>query len=250
VYSWCRWSDDLADEVGDSHERLSLLEWWESLLERCYQGDVEHPVYVALLGTVREFDIPRAVFEKLLMAFGRDQEQTRYETYADLLSYCECSANPVGELVLRMGRCWNARTAPLSDALCTGLQLANHWQDVERDYQQGRVYLPQEDLRMYGVREGMLGDATAGTEVRRLIEMEVGRAEALLESSWPLVGLVARELRLDVELFLRGGLAVCEAIRRQKYDVLARRPTIIKWQKLGLFGAAWLGSKWRRGQAT
>lgn len=243
IYAYCRWSDDLADETNSPEESLRLLDWWEGQLTRAFAGNAEHPVFVALQTTIDEFAIPLEPFQSLLVAFRRDQTQTRYQTFDDLLDYCRYSANPVGHLVLYLGRCHNPMTVPLSDSICTGLQLANHWQDLARDYQRGRVYLPAAEMAEYGVQESMLGEGSTSLELCRLLALEVDRAQSFLELGWPLVSLVPRELKLDVQLFLRGGLATLDAIRRVDYDVLATRPTISKWHKFQLLLLAWQGKR-------
>src|SRR5688572_24380446 len=131
VYAYCRWADDLADETADRARSLKLLDWWEHELAECYSGRSRHPVFVALEGTIAEFAIPIEPFRRLITAFRQDQTTTWYGSFDELLGYCRNSADPVGRLVLYLGRCHNdATTGPLSDSICTGLQLANFWQDV------------------------------------------------------------------------------------------------------------------------
>jgi squalene synthase HpnC len=255
IYAYCRWADDLADETAGGQESLDLLDWWESDLDGMYAGQTRHPVFVALSRTITEFEIPRQPLADLLIAFRQDQMQPRYETIEELLNYCRHSANPVGRLVLYLGRSVDDVNVALADHICTGLQLANFWQDVARDWQRGRVYLPQADCRTFGyaVERTLVRSSPASigerTEVRstpvatpafkRLLEFEVARAEEFLLAGRPLVGRVSRDLRLEVDLFIRGGLAVLAAIRRQDYDVWSRRPTVGKLQKLGLLVRAW-----------
>lgn len=240
VYAYCRWADDLADETASAPEALDLLSWWESELLRCYAGEATHPVFVALRSTIDEFAIPREPFQDLLVAFRQDQTQQRYGTFDELLDYCRYSANPVGRIVLYLGRCPTPQHFALSDSLCTGLQLANHWQDVARDYAKGRVYLPQEDLERFGVAEQALGARYASESFRGLLQFEVERAAQLLHDGAPLCREVAAPLRLQVTLFLHGGLAILDEIRRANYDVLARRPTVSRWRKVRLLAGAWL----------
>lgn len=243
VYAYCRWADDLADEVHGGEESLKLLAWWEEQLHACYAGQTTHPVFVALRETIDEFAIPINPFRDLLIAFRQDQTQTRYETFDDLLEYCRYSANPVGHLVLYLGRSKNELTTPLSDSICTGLQLANHWQDVARDFANQRVYLPSEDLRRFDVPLTQLAEATGGLEFCQLLKFEVARAQEYLSAGWPLVTLVSPELKLPIELFLRGGLATLDAIGEQDYDVLAKRPKVGKLKK-GILLLQSLSSRW------
>src|SRR6266487_6437408 len=147
VYAYCRISDDLGDETGDTTASLQLLDEWECELNACYKGEPRHPVFVALAGTVRECEIPKHEFSDLLTAFRQDQTTTRYQTFDDLLGYCRYSANPVGHLVLYLCGYRDEERQQLSDYTCTALQLANFWQDVTADFGKGRIYLPVEDLR-------------------------------------------------------------------------------------------------------
>src|SRR5262249_40882874 len=146
-------SDDLGDEVGDAAESLDLLAQWETQLDACYSGNPKHPVFVALAETVQKFNIPKHEFSDLLIAFRQDQTVTRFPTFKDVLASCRYSANPVGHLVLYLCGYSDAERQQLSDYTCTALQLANFWQDVSVDYQKGRVYLPLESLRKFGVSE-------------------------------------------------------------------------------------------------
>ena len=153
VYAYCRISDDLGDEVGDTAASLELLDQWQHELDACYEGSPKHPVFVALAETVRQFDIPKHEFSDLLIAFRQDQTVTRFETFDDVLAYCHYSANPVGHLVLYLCGYRDPERQQLSDFTCTALQLANFWQDVTVDYAKGRIYLPLEDLRRFNVSE-------------------------------------------------------------------------------------------------
>src|SRR5438128_3566264 len=134
IYAYCRWADDLGDETGGGPEALALLGWWRDELLRCYDRRPTHPVMIALRPTIDRFRIPPEPFLDLLRAFEQDQKVKRYETLEQLLDYCRCSANPVGRLVLYVCRAHDAERVALSDAICTGLQLANFWQDVARDF--------------------------------------------------------------------------------------------------------------------
>lgn len=247
LYAYCRWADDLADETGDPARSLELLAWWEDLLERCYAGRAEHPVFVALRSTIETFAIPREPFRDLLTAFRRDQTSCRYETFDELLDYCRYSANPVGRLVLHLGQSHSVENESLSDHVCTGLQLANHWQDVARDYVRGRIYLPQQELEQYGVTEAMLASSTAAPPVRELLRDQVARAEAQLLAGRALVERVTPDLRWQVDLFVQGGLAILDEIRQQDYDVLRRRPQVSKWRKLRLLAGTWWSTRRRGG---
>jgi squalene synthase HpnC len=246
VYAYCRWADDLADETGDRRRSLALLNWWERQLRDCYAGRTVHPVFVALAETIRRFEIPVEPFLDLLVAFRQDQRVTRYETLDQLLEYCRYSANPVGRLVLYLGRCYTPQRVRLADSVCTGLQLANFWQDVARDWDRGRVYLPQVDCRRFGYHEEDFAGRACNQAFRRLLAAQVEQAAGLLRRGLPLVGLMPPELQLDVALFIHGGLAILKAICRQDYDVWTRRPVVSRMKKLRILADCW----WRIQRGT
>jgi squalene synthase HpnC len=234
LYAYCRISDDLGDEVGDPEASLALLDLWGRELDACYEGRARHPVFVALGETIRACSIPKQPFADLLTAFRQDQTVTRYASIADVLGYCRYSANPVGRLVLHACGEADEEKFRLSDATCSALQLANFWQDVRRDYAKGRVYLPQDDMRRFAVTEETIAEGRATPEFRALIRSEVGIARGLFEEGLGLIGMVARDLALDLDLFSRGGLEILRAIERRDYDVLGARPALSKGAKLGL----------------
>lgn len=247
VYSYCRISDDLGDEVGDKRLSFYLLDRWEEELRACYahlndasgiSGGPRHPVFVALADTIRQFGIPQHEFSDLLTAFRQDQTVTRYEKFEDLLGYCRYSANPVGHLVLYLCGYHDAERQQLSDFTCTALQLANFWQDVAVDHGKGRIYLPLEDLRRFGVAEEQIAEGRATPEFLAMMAFEVERAREWFRRGLPLKDEVAKHLALDIELFSRGGMEILNAIERQGYDVLKQRPVISKPRKLWLVVSA------------
>lgn len=238
VYAYCRISDDLGDEVGDAAASLELLDQWQGELDACYGGSPKHPVFVALAETVRQFDIPKHEFSDLLTAFRQDQTITRFETLNDVLAYCHFSANPVGHLVLYLCGYRDAQRQQLSDFTCTALQLANFWQDVSVDYEKGRIYLPLEDLRRFGVSEDDLAKQQNTPAFCMMMKFEVDRARDWFHRGLPLVGKVDHELAIDLDLFSRGGLEILTAIEKQGYAVLGNRPAISKTRKLALVAHA------------
>jgi len=241
VYAYCRISDDLGDEVGDPQQSLELLDQWEAELNACYAGSPKHPVFVALAETVKQFSIPQHEFSDLLIAFRQDQTITRFETFDDILAYCRYSANPVGHLVLYLCGYSDADRQQLSDYTCTALQLANFWQDVFVDYGKGRIYLPLEDLRRFGVTGGDIAQRPATPQFVAMMKFEVERARDWFARGLPLVKKVNRELAIDLELFSRGGQEILNAIERQGFDVLRARPEISKSRKLMLVLRAAMG---------
>ena len=241
VYAYCRISDDLGDEVGNPQQSLELLDQWETELNACYAGSPKHPVFVALAETVKQFAIPKHEFSDLLIAFRQDQTVSRFETFNDVLGYCRYSANPVGHLVLYLCGYSDAERQQLSDFTCTALQLANFWQDVFVDYGKGRIYLPLEDLRRFGVTGEDIAQCRATPQFVAMMKFEVERAREWFARGLPLVKMVNRELAIDLELFSRGGQEILRAIERQGFDVLRSRPVITKTRKLLLVARAAAG---------
>ncbi|HEV7675762.1 MAG TPA: squalene synthase HpnC [Candidatus Angelobacter sp.] len=241
VYAYCRISDDLGDEVGDPQQSLELLNQWEAELDACYAGSPKHPVFVALAETVKECGIPKHEFSDLLIAFRQDQTVTRFEKFEDVLAYCRYSANPVGHLVLYLCGYSDDERQRLSDYTCTALQLANFWQDVFVDYGKGRIYLPLEDLRRFGVTGEDIAMRRATPQFMALMKFEVERAREWFVRGLPLVKMVNHELAIDLELFSRGGQEILNAIEHQSFDVLRARPEISKSRKLLLVLRAAVG---------
>jgi squalene synthase HpnC len=241
IYAFCRWSDDLGDEVGDPTRSLELLDWWKAELRAMYEGEVHHPVMVALQETVRRYEIPIAPFEALIDAFSQDQTVTEYDSYDQLLDYCTRSANPVGHLVLHVAGAYTEENAVLSNATCTALQLANFWQDVARDLAMGRIYLPREDRQRFDYSEADLRSLRFTKAFADLMEFELERTRGLFEKGRPLVRRIPGALAVDVDLFTRGGLAILDRIKALNYDVLTTRPRLGKWTKIWLLGRAMAG---------
>ena len=246
VYAFCRWADDLGDEIGDTTESLRLLGWWREELEDMYRGAVRHPVFVALAATVERHCLPAAPFTDLIRAFEQDQRVTRYESFASLFEYCRYSANPVGRLVLCLCGYTDPELQRLSDATCTALQLANFWQDVSVDWRKDRVYLPQELLRRHGSSDDDIRAGRATPGFRAALREATGVARQLFREGLPLAAKVDRRLALDLDLFSRGGLRVLDKIERQDYDVLTRRPAISKTERAALLLASLARMAWRR----
>ena len=258
LYAYCRTVDDLGDESlpetaagpGESIApadtaayRLSRLDGWQGELESCYGGAPQHPVMIALQHTIQTFDLPPEPFIQLIAANRMDQQTQRYSTYADLLHYCAHSANPVGRLFLYLFGYRDAARQALADATCTALQLTNFWQDVARDYQKGRIYIPQEDMDSFGYTESDLAAGRVTPAFRRLLAFEVARTRELFRQGAALPDMLAGRVKLDVALFTRGGLAVLAAIERRDYAVLTARPALSRRRKAALFlspGLRWI----------
>ena len=242
VYAYCRWADDLGDEVGNTSKSLELLAWWRSELADCYAGNGRHPVFVALRGTIDEFSIPQQPFEDLISAFEQDQTVQEYDTFDRLRDYCRRSADPVGRLVLYLCRQHTDPNVVWSDSICTGLQLANFWQDVARDFEIGRIYLPREDYERFGYRRDDFDSRTINSSFLELMKFEVDRARKFLTDGLPLIEQLPGRLQVDIDLFAQGGLRILQRIERIGYRVLETRPKVTKWDALGLLA----GALWRR----
>jgi len=224
IYAYARIADDFADEEYD----LAKLDGWEQELDLAYAGQPRHPVFVALADTVRRFEIPRQPFADLLRAFRSDVDFKGFETIDDLLGYARYSANPVGRLVLYLFGLRDPERQELSDRICTGLQLANFWQDIAIDLGKGRIYLPRQDLAHFGYCAEELRAGTVNPAFIALMRHEVEFARGLLRSGAALHELVGPRLRRDILMFAGGGLAILRAIERIDYDVFRNRPRLKK----------------------
>ena len=232
LYAYCRTVDDFGDEADG--DRLDLLHQWREDLERCYDGEPRHPVMVALQHTIQRYRVPREPFLKLIEANRMDQETTRYRTFDDLLRYCDHSANPCGRLFLYVFDYRDEERHRLADYTCTALQLTNFWQDVNRDWQKGRVYLPLEDMDAHNVTENQIDNRVFDDNFRKLMAFQVERTRRIFRQGAQLLHHIDGHAKIDVALFTRGGMAVLDAIEKQDYNVLARRPSLSRFSK------AWL----------
>ena len=238
VYAYCRWADDLGDEIPDAARALELLDWWKRELDACYEGKPSHPVFVALRETILAKDIPKQPFADLLKAFRQDQTVKRYPNWDAVLGYCVHSANPVGRLVLYLCGYRDERRQRLSDATCTALQLANFWQDVSRDLDIGRIYIPLDAAAAHGLSESDICGRRFNECYVRLMKELIGRTRALFTEGNALLKMVDGRLAVDLEMFTRGGLAVLDAIEAMGYDTLHRRPSVSRVKQAGLLGRA------------
>jgi squalene synthase HpnC len=237
VYAFCRGVDDLGDEA--TGDRLELLKEWESQLDLCYNGSPTHPFFVALQSTIRQFDIPRDPFNRLIEANRRDQVVLNHPDIQELLDYCDHSANPVGQIVLYIFGHREPELHRLANSTCTAHQLANFWQDVSRDYEIGRIYIPADEMQQFGVTEEMLRSRDATPEFRQLMKFQVDRARKLFLEGSELIDKVKGTARIDIALFTAGGLTVLRAIEKLDYDVLTKRPEVSKFTKFRLLISAY-----------
>jgi squalene synthase HpnC len=243
LYAYARAADDFADEPAYEGMRAEKLDQWESRLHAAYEGRAEDPIFIALAETVRLLDIPKSLLLDLLSAFRQDTVKTRYETWDEVLDYCRRSADPIGRLVLIIfGYPRDGVLPPLSDAICTGLQLANHWQDLALDLRKGRIYAPRELLDRFGVKEWDLNAGRLTPEFQALMAELVARTRALFARGRPLCDLVGRDLRFEMRLTWLGGSGILDGIEKASGDVFRRRP------RHGLAGKArlaWRAWRWR-----
>jgi squalene synthase HpnC len=246
VYAYCRWADDLGDEIPDKDRALQLLDWWERELYDCYAGSPAHPVFVALRQTILAKEIPRQPFADLLKAFRQDQIVKRYATWDAMIGYCVYSANPVGRLVLYLCGYRDEERQLRSDATCTALQLANFWQDVDRDLEKGRIYIPLDVAAAHSVSESDIVNRRFSENYVALMKDLIARTRALFAQGAPLAKMVDGRMSVDLDMFTRGGVAVLDAIEAMGYDTLHQRPAISKTKQAGLLGRALISNLFQK----
>jgi squalene synthase HpnC len=238
LYAYCRWADDLGDEIPTRERALELLDWWETELDACYEGRPNHPVFVALRETIVAKDVPKRPFADLLKAFRQDQVVKRYPTWDSMIDYCVYSANPVGRLVLYLCGYRDDKRQRLSDATCTALQLANFWQDVSRDLEIGRIYIPLDLAATHGLSETEIVEKKFDERYVALMKDLIARTRGLFNEGLSLAKMVEGKLAIDLEMFSRGGMAVLDAIEAMGYDTLHVRPSVSKGKQVRLLGKA------------
>ena len=232
IYGYCRLVDDIGDEMEGDRE--AALDWAATELEAAFAGTARHPVFVRLTPTISDCDLAPEPFLNLITANRLDQEKSSYASYRELVGYCELSANPVGRLVLGIFGASSAATVELSDQVCTALQLVEHLQDVAEDWNNGRVYLPADDMARFGVMASELAASTTSPGLRRLVAFESSRAQELLDQGSVLLGALRGSARVAVAGFVGGGLAQLEALRAASFDVLG---TTVKASRRAVVGS-------------
>jgi squalene synthase HpnC len=245
IYAFARMADDFADEPGmPDDERLRRLDDWRVRLDRAAEGDAGagDPVFFALAHTMRERDLPVVLFQDLLSAFRQDVVVKRYASWEDVLDYCRRSANPVGRLVLRVAGTFSPALDAQSDALCTALQLTNFWQDLERDWRIGRVYVPQDALAAAGAREGDLAAGRITPEWRQAMSTMAARTRSLFAAGRGVCDGVHGRLRWELRLTWLGASRILDRLERAGFDVFGNRPTL---GRADLPGLAWQAIRWR-----
>lgn len=227
IYAFARTADDFADEGSHAQaERLALLDGWERMLHDAYEGEATHPVFIAIAATAENTGIPKQLLLDLLRAFRMDVTIRRYRSFEDLLDYCHYSANPVGRLVLHLFGASRPETQVPSDAICTGLQLANFCQDYSVDTARGRLYIPLDEISRFGYTEVTSPTTMQDGRFRELMAFQVERAREYLRAGILLPDLVRGRLGLELSVTIRGGLAILDRCAELNYDVRTRRPSL------------------------
>ena len=241
IYAFARAADDFADERMYEGMRAEKLYQWEARLHAAYEGQAEDPIFIALADTVRTLAIPKDLLLDLLSAFRQDTMKSRYTTWEELLDYCRRSANPVGRLVLLVFGYRDPDLPPLSDSICTALQLANHWQDLAVDLRKDRIYAPRELLDRFGVKEWDLNAGKVTGSFQALMAELVSRTRVLFRDGRPLCDRVGPDLRFEMRLTWLGGSGILDRVEAAGYDVFRRRP---RYGLLGKLALAWRAWRW------
>jgi len=244
IYAFCRLADDIADEASEGFARSTRLDEWGVRLNRTAVGEADTPLFAALGETIRRRSLPLEPFHDLLAAFKQDLIVTRYESWSQLFAYCRLSADPVGRLVLAVCGLNDAKYFAYSDKICTGLQLANHWQDVAEDHRRGRIYIPAEVMKEFGVTEETIKRNIPTSEFRRMMLFLCEEARRLFDEGEELIHLVGKPLSPQLFLYHGGGLAALKAISSANGDVLSERRRVGNPDRLRLLIGStllWLG---------
>ena len=237
IYAFARSADDFADE-GDipAAERLRMLDEYDFELRRIERGETPTlGLFVKLAAVINQYDLPLELFLDLLDAFKQDVTKTRYANFAELLDYCSRSADPIGRLLLHLNNAATAQNLARSDAICSALQLINHWQDVAVDWQKndgGRVYLPQDELKQYRVSDDNIANQNCDPAWREMMRFQCERARALLVSGKPLTRALPGRMGAELRLIVAGGLCILDKIDAVQGDVFRQRPKMGKWDWL------------------
>jgi squalene synthase HpnC len=225
IYAFARTADDFADEGGRAPaQRLALLDEFGAKLEAAIRSQPpDDPIFVALSDVLRRHELPVQPLRDLLTAFRADVTTRRYATFADVLDYCRCSANPVGRLLLHLHGAANEQNLRHSDAICTALQLINFYQDLAQDIDENdRIYIPQDEMARAGVTDGDLRSRRDGDRLRALLDAQLERARALMISGAPLARNLSGRFGFEIRLIVAGGLRVLGALQRRRSTVFAR----------------------------
>lgn len=256
VYAFCRTADDLGDEIGDPQRALELLGWWRAEIDAAWTGEPRHWVFRALKPTIERFQLDRRPFEDLVSAFEQDQTVDRYETWDGLFDYCRRSADPVGRIVLRLlDEVATPDQLERSDAICTALQLTNHWQDLRRDLlDRNRIYIPKESIEIEDfearfrrtAEQGWACDDTFLEESRGLVRACVDKTWEKFEAGGSLPESLGPRAAPVIEVLANGGARVLRSIEDWDYETVLHRPTLGLTAKLGIVLRAWANTRTSR----
>jgi squalene synthase HpnC len=238
LYAFARAADDFADEPQYDGHRTQALDTWQDELQRCFHGEPQHPVFVALHDTIEKRGLPMPPFEHLLSAFRADLQVKRYATFAALRAYTTRSAEPVGRLLLAMFGYNNPELIRFADEISTAVQLTNHWQDLATDVARDHIYIPGEDLHFFGVSEADLKALRTTPAIREMMRFQVARTRSLFERGRPLLGKLGRDLKFEVALIWLAGMAILDKIEEADFDVFTTRPVIGKRDKAKILAQA------------
>jgi len=228
IYHFARAADDIADE-GElpNEERLRQLDdFRDELMHIATDETPLLPLFKHLATEIKEHQLPMQPLHDLLDAFSQDVVKKRYANYDELLDYCRRSANPVGNLLLHLYEEATPVNLAYSDAICTSLQLINFWQDVAKDWNIGRVYLPQDDMARFGVNEAQIAKGFSDDHWRALMKFEVDRARALMLQGAPLGSILSGRIGLEMRMVIAGGLRILDKLEAADYDMFHRRPVL------------------------
>jgi squalene synthase HpnC len=239
IYAFARSADDFADEGERTPaERFQLLDDYARELDKiASHAPTEHALFRALGGVIHAHQLPIGLFHDLLGAFKQDITKTRYADFDELMDYCRRSADPIGRLLLHLNRAAEPQHLQWSDAICSALQLINHWQDVAIDWKKnegGRVYLPQDEMAQFGVSERDIADQTNRDAWQKMMSFQCARARALLMSGAPLTARLGGRFGAELRLIVAGGARILDKIDAVKGDVFRHRPALNKFDWLML----------------
>ena len=237
IYAFARSADDFADEGSLTiSERLALLGGYQRELDLITAKSASsQPLFIQLAEVIREHALPIQLFRDLLDAFVQDVTKTRYADFPELADYCRRSANPIGRLLLHLYQLTAPQYLAWSDAICTALQLVNHWQDVAIDWKKnttGRVYLPLDDLARFGLSEQAIAAQTDSVAWQRMMAFQCDRARTMMDAGRPLGRVLPGRMGAELRLIIAGGDTILDKIDGVHGDVFRRRPRLTKWDWL------------------
>lgn len=243
IYAFARSADDIADEgILDAAERLAALDRYRAELAAIEAGrPTQEPVFLRLRQFVEAFGLPLQPFHDLLDAFAQDVTKKRYANFAELMDYCRRSADPIGRLLLHLFGRHDAKSRSLADAVCSSLQLINHWQDIAIDWQKGRVYLPQDELARFGIRESQIAEGRWDAAWAAMMDFQIDRARAMLAAGSPLVHELPGRIGFELRLIVASGFRMLDKLARVRGDVFRRRPVIARRDWPGILLHAAIG---------